>query len=133
TTAQSCNRGSLAPPGRQTPRRSFVLNGALAASSRGSGLCAGVLEVWHHVLGEYAETVEYLLLWHGFDSVQQEVHAVDADRFPHLASMQYTLGVADSDPFGHACLVARARGLFAQSRQEADRRIRTGGIKFARG
>jgi hypothetical protein len=34
--------------------------------------------VWHHVLGEYAQTVEDLLLRHGFERVEQEIYAVNA-------------------------------------------------------
>src|SRR5260370_30967755 len=86
-----------------------------------------------HFLREQAQAVEDFFLRHGLERIQQEVHAIDADRLPLLELADQAGGITYRDSLGRAGLVAGAGSLLAQRRQQSELRIRFAWIRLARG
>src|SRR5690242_21609125 len=79
--------------------------------------CRRWAKLRHDFAREQTQAFKDLRLWNGLDRVQQEVDAVDANRFPALDRLYDAPRVTDGDALGNASRIARAAGVTARPRR----------------
>src|SRR5207245_520180 len=129
--AGSRSLGAPTPPYRGPEPAAARRRRPRARARRRWALGLAPVESGHDLPAEEPEALQHLGLRDRLRGVDEEVHAVHADRFPALQRSRDALRVAEAEPLARLLRSVGPSRLAAELWQEPERRVRLGRIRFA--